>query len=172
MNTPEFTQAIRTHESPLTSYAYSLTKDYHNAHDLIQETYFRAISNKEKYAQGTNLKAWLLTIMRNIFINDYRRKVKRNTILDKTENLYLINSSQDFAHNAAEDRFVMQDLQKAIKTLAPEYRRPFLRHYQGFKYQEIADEMRLPLGTVKSRIFFARKQIKEALKDIGFEYEA
>jgi RNA polymerase sigma-70 factor (ECF subfamily) len=70
MDTPQFTSAIRQHEAPLTSYAYSLTKDYHNAHDLIQETYFRAISNKEKYAEGTNLKAWLLTIMRNIFIND------------------------------------------------------------------------------------------------------
>jgi len=169
MDTPQFTQAMRQHESPLTSYAFSLTKDYHNAHDLMQETYVRAITNSEKFTEGTNLKAWLLTIMRNIFINDYRRRVKHNTVLDKTDNLYLINSSQDFARNEAEDSFVMQDLQRAIKTLSAEYRVPFLRHHQGYKYQEIADEMRLPLGTVKSRIFFARKQIKDQLQAMGFE---
>jgi len=169
MQSSEFSQSIQKHDSPLTAYAYSLTRDYNNAHDLLQETYYRAIANREKFSDGTNLKAWLLTIMRNIFINDYRRRVKHSTVLDKTDNLYLINSSQEFASNEAEDSFVMQDLQAAIKTLAPEYRVPFLKHFQGYKYQEIADELRLPLGTVKSRIFFARKQLKDYLERIGFE---
>ena len=169
MNNQDFSLSVREHDSPLTAYAYSLTRDYNNAHDLLQETYYRAIANKEKFSDGTNLKAWLLTIMRNIFINDYRRRVKHSTVLDKTDNLYLINSSQEFVSNEAEDTFVMQDLQAAIRTLSTEYSIPFIKHYQGYKYQEITEELRLPLGTVKSRIFFARKQLKDYLEGIGFE---
>lgn len=169
MEALDFNRTLRDHDSPLTAYAFSLTRDYNNAHDLLQETYCRAIANREKFLEGTNLKAWLLTIMRNIFINDYRRRMKHHTVLDRTDNLYLINSSQDFAANEAEEAFIMEDLQAAIKTLSPEYRVPFLKHFQGYKYQEIAEELRLPLGTVKSRIFFARKQLKDYLDSIGFE---
>lgn len=169
MKPDSFFPALNSYEDTLRSYALSLTRNSHNAQDLVQETFFRATANREKYAEGTNLKAWLLTIMRNIFINDYRRKARRPTVLDPSEDGYLLHSLNHADSNAAESGFVMADLWKSIESLDPDYQLPFRMHYEGFKYQEIADRMKLPLGTVKSRIFFARKQIMAELKSMGFE---
>ncbi len=149
----------------LKPYAINLTRNIDEANDLLQETMYRALINKEKYRDGTNLKAWLFTIMRNIFINGYRRKARQNTIIDTTDNNYYINSNNNSIKNKAEGAFVMQDAMKAVNGLNEEYKVPFLMHYKGFKYQEIAEDLSLPLGTVKSRIFFARKALKKELVD-------
>jgi RNA polymerase sigma-70 factor (ECF subfamily) len=134
-----------------------------DAQDLIQETMFRAFSNEDKFEEGTNLKAWLFTIMKNIFINNYRKKVKRNTLIDTTDNMYYINSSASLTENGAEASFVMNDIQTAILGLSNEFRVPFMMHFKGYKYHEISEKLNLPLGTVKSRIFFARKALKDQL---------
>ncbi|MGB0932207.1 MAG: RNA polymerase sigma factor [Chitinophagales bacterium] len=147
----------------LKPYSISLTKNKDEAEDLLQETMYRAFNNQDKFKEGTNLKAWLFTIMRNIFINKYRKKSKRKTIVDTTENLYYINSSQATIRNRAESNFVMKDVVNAIQRLNSDYKVPFVMHFKGFKYQEIAEELALPLGTVKSRIFFARKALKKEL---------
>jgi RNA polymerase sigma-70 factor (ECF subfamily) len=144
----------------LNSFAYKLTKNSEDAKDLYQETAFRAMSNKDKFRPGTNLKAWLFTIMKNIFINNYRKKVKANTIMDNTDNLYYLNSGRNSIENAADSNILIKELKGMIELLDDSTRIPFLMHYQGFKYQEIADHLGLPLGTVKSRIFFARKDLK------------
>lgn len=144
-------------------YAINLTKDPESAKDLIQETVLKALSNRDKFREGTNLSAWLFTIMRNIFINAYRKKSKRKTITDGTDNQYYINSVQTIVKNQAEQNFMMDDIKKAIGKLSDEFRIPFMLHYEGFKYLEISEELDLPLGTVKSRIFFARKQLKTTL---------
>jgi len=149
-------------------YAINLTKDMDEAKDLLQETIFRALSNADKYTQGTNLKAWLFTIMRNIFINSYRKKMKRNTIIDNTDNLYYINSKQSITSNRAEGNFMIQDIKNGIARLSDDYKVPFMMHFEGHKYQEIADHLHLPLGTVKSRIFFARKELKKRLAVYNF----
>jgi len=156
-------------KQPMKAFALNLTREREEALDLVQETYYRAISNQEKFNEGTNLKAWLLTIMKNIFINNYRKASKRNTILDSSENLFMLNGRDAAIPNQAERDFVMRDLIQAINSLDMEYKRPFLMHYQGFKYEEISNELGLPLGTVKSRIFFARKQMQQFLKEKGFE---
>ena len=144
----------------LHSFAYTLTKNIEDAKDLYQETAFRAMTNREKFRPGTNFKAWLFTIMKNIFINNYRKKTKANTIMDSTENMYYINSGSVSISNSAESSIMMQELTKMISGLDDSIKIPFLMHYQGYKYQEIADHLTLPLGTVKSRIFFARKELK------------
>jgi len=148
----------------LKSFAYKLTKNMDDARDLYQETAFKAFSNREKYQQGTNLKAWLMTIMRNIFINDYRKKKKQNTILDSTDNNYYINSGKYTSRNEGEGNIIVEELTGMIAELEGDLKIPFLMHYQGFKYQEIADKLELPLGTVKSRIFFARAALKDKIK--------
>ncbi len=148
----------------LNSFAYNLTKDNEEAKDLYQETAFRAITNREKFRAGTNLKAWLFTIMKNIFINNYRKKAKKNTIMDSTDNMYFLNSSDTIISNDAGTNMVMDELGSMIKNLDVSTRVPFEMHYVGFKYQEIADKLELPLGTVKSRIFFARKELKRQIK--------
>ena len=163
MSTLEFDNRFYQMTSMLQAFAYNLTKNAEDAKDLYQETAFRAMTNRDKFRAGTNFKAWLFTIMKNIFINNYRRKVKRNTILDSTDNLYYLNSGWDDVGNRAETDIFMKELQAMITNLEESLRTPFLLHYRGFKYQEIADQLELPLGTVKSRIFFARKELKELI---------
>jgi RNA polymerase sigma-70 factor (ECF subfamily) len=149
----------------LHSFAYNLTKNSEDAHDLYQETAYRAFTNQDKFRPGTNFKAWLLTIMKNIFINNYRKRMKANTIMDSTDNMYYINSGSVAVQNGGESNMMMQELSKMIDSLDDSIRVPFIMHYEGFKYQEIADELDLPLGTVKSRIFFARKELKDFIKN-------
>ncbi|MBX2815617.1 MAG: RNA polymerase sigma factor [Saprospiraceae bacterium] len=163
MSTVEFEDKFDQLSSVLHSFAYNLTKNVEDARDLFQETAFRALNNREKFRVGTNFKAWLFTIMKNIFINNYRKKVKKNTIMDSTDNMYFINSGDKVISNMAESNIMMDELEYMVESLDDSLKIPFLMHYEGFKYQEIADELGLPLGTVKSRIFFARKELKQMI---------
>ncbi|MEZ4918697.1 MAG: RNA polymerase sigma factor [Saprospiraceae bacterium] len=170
MNTLEFNNNLNSLTSLLHSFAYNLTKNSEDAKDLYQETTFRALSNREKFQPGTNFKAWMFTIMKNIFINNYRKKVKANTILDTTDNQYYLNSGNHAAPNSAEGGILLKELNSMVDSLDDSIKVPFLMHFEGFKYQEIADELDLPLGTVKSRIFFARKELKEkVMANYGFQ---
>lgn len=168
MSQLEFQTKLNDMSSVLHAFAYNLTKNMEDAKDLFQETAYRAMTNQDKFRPGTNLKAWLFTIMKNIFINNYRKKAKANTIMDSTDNLYYINSGSTIISNQAESNIMMKELIKMIEELDDSIKVPFLMHYQGFKYQEIADDLDLPLGTVKSRIFFARKELKGV---IGSRYK-
>jgi len=170
MSTIEFDTKFYSLTNSLNSFAYNLTKNSEDAKDLYQETAFRAMTNREKFKPGTNFKAWTFTIMKNIFINNYRKKVKRNTIIDTTENLYFLNSGTQAVDNDAGRNILMQELNKMIDNLDESIKKPFLMHYVGYKYQEIADDLELPLGTVKSRIFFARKALKEQIKNQYGDY--
>jgi len=147
----------------LNSFAYNLTKNMEDAKDLYQETAFRALTNKEKFRVGTNFKAWLFTIMKNIFINNYRKKMKANTIMDSTDNDFYINSGKNVVSNQGESNIMMKELKGMVSGLEASIKVPFVMHFNGYKYQEIADYLGLPLGTVKSRIFFARKELKDLI---------
>jgi RNA polymerase sigma factor (sigma-70 family) len=163
MSLIEFNEVVVNNAEYLKPFAVTLTRDNETAKDLLQETMFRALANKEKYNAGTNIKAWLYTIMRNIFINDYRRKAKQNTVLDNTENDFLINSNQFAVTNAAESNLKHKEIQQAIYQLPDIFRNPFVLYFEGYKYNEIAVLLKEPLGTIKSRIHFARKLLKEQL---------
>lgn len=162
MSVINFQSEVKTATVVLKPHAMRLTRDVHDAEDLIQETIIRALTNEDKFQEGTNIRAWLFTIMKNIFINDYRKKSKRNTVIDTTDNLYYLNASTTIS-NAGERSFVMNDIKNALMKISNELRVPFLMHYKGYKYNEIAEQLNLPLGTVKSRIFFARKELKDLL---------
>ena len=172
MSTQEFQTKVIALQDFLKPYALNLTNDLEDTYDLLQETMFKALSNKEKFEQGTNIKAWLYTIMKNIFINNYRRKVKMRVSSDGTENNFYLNSGQQEEPNIAQSKMVMDDLMRIVATLPDEYRLPFMRHYEGYKYQEIADELDLPLGTVKSRIFLARQELKKKLNKVNINHAA
>jgi len=163
MSAAEFNGMIDDLSTILYSFAYNLTKSADASKDLYQETAFRAITNRDKFRPGTNFKAWMFTIMKNIFINNYRKKKKANTIIDTTENMYYINSGSVSISNKAESSIMTTELMGMIDELDDSTRIPFMMHYEGYKYQEIADELELPLGTVKSRIFFARKALKDKI---------
>ncbi len=171
MSTIDFYNKIDQITGPLNSFAYNLTKSSDDAEDLFQETAYRALINMDKFRLGTNFKAWMFTIMKNIFINNYRKKMKANTIVDSTENLFYLNSGKNVIHNQAGSNIMMKELNSMVSALDDSIRIPFVMHYEGYKYQEIADELSLPLGTVKSRIFFARKALKANIINSYGDYE-
>jgi RNA polymerase sigma factor (sigma-70 family) len=164
MSTPEFDKLLLDHTDFLKPFAITLTRDYETAKDLMQETIYRALSNREKYNTGTNIKAWLYTIMRNIFINNYRRKSKQNTIFDNTVNNFLLDYKQVTISNAAESELKLKEIYKALAGLPEIFKQPFMLYFDGFKYHEIADMLSEPLGTIKSRIHFARKLLKAQIE--------
>ena len=164
MTTIDFNQLLLSNTEFLKPFAFTLTKDNEAAKDLLQETMYRALANKEKYNVGTNVKAWLYTIMRNIFINDYRRKARQQMVLDSTPNEYLINSYTGAVANDAFSNLNIKEVKSAIYHLPEIFRNPFLLYFDGFKYHEIAETLKEPLGTIKSRIHFARKLLKTQIQ--------
>lgn len=152
-------------QEELLRFAYKLTTDREQANDLLQETSLKALDNEDKYTSDTNFKGWMYTIMRNIFINNYRKLVRDQTFVDHTDNLYHINLPQDAASESTDRMYDLKELHRAVNNLPKEYRIPFSMHVSGFKYREIAEKLHLPLGTVKSRIFFIRQKLQAELKD-------
>lgn len=156
----EFNQLMITNADHLKPFALSLTRDNDSARDLFQETIYRAMVNREKYNPGTNLKAWMYTIMRNIFINDYRKKARHKTIFDNSPNETLIDYNQYKYINQAEANIKLKEISKMINLLPEIFKVPFKMYFDGYRYNEISSLLEEPLGTIKSRIHFARKLLK------------
>jgi len=165
MTAIEFNHQILDLKDKLRYFAFSLTSNHEDADDLIQDTYVKAITNKDKFDPHTNLKAWIYTIMKNTFINKYRKDSKVSTVIDNTKDLYYLNNSNKSGEATPDSIYNHSELEKVINALADDHRIPFLMHFQGFKYKEIAEQLELSIGTVKSRIFFSRKKLIEKLKD-------
>ncbi len=165
MSTLEFNQKVMGFRSALKYFAISLTQDRDDAQDLLQDTLYKAILYKERFTESTNLKAWLYTIMKNTFINNYRRSVKTRQIVDQTKDLYFLNIPQQNSEISPLSQIAHKDIKKALESLDESIRIPFLMYFEGYKYKEIADRFGLPIGTVKSRIFLARKRLMVSLKD-------
>ena len=163
MTTFEFGYNLAQSSKSLRPFAVRLTKDVDDANDLLQDTLLKAYIHREKFTDGTNLKAWLYTIMKNTFITNYQRLVRRKTFIDTTENLHFLNSPGYVTHNNAIGRFAMNDIQEALGSLEENHRKPFVMYFTGYKYHEIADMLRVPIGTVKNRIHLARKELKGLL---------
>jgi RNA polymerase sigma factor (sigma-70 family) len=164
MTALEFNYQVTNFSSKLKSFAINLTKDRDDAQDLFQETILKALKYRDKFVDPTNLKAWLYTIMRNTFINEYRRNKISKTMIDSSPNSYLMNSIAQ-PTIAAEMSLNLQEINGAIISLEEEYRVPFQLFVDGFKYKEISEELNLPIGTVKSRIFIARQKLMGQLKE-------
>lgn len=158
MTTLEFNTLLVQESKTLKGFAFNLTRDSEDASDLLQDTIVKAIQYRSQYVRAGNFKSWLITIMKNTFINNYRRnKLKLNAISEIT---YTSNNKL----NGTESNINAKEIEKNIENLSDEYKLPLEKFINGFKYQEIADEMKLPIGTVKSRIFFARNKIKNAMQ--------
>ena len=167
MSTLEFNEALMDIENNLKSFALGFTRNNEDAKDLTQETFLKAIKYKNYYTPQTNFKAWVFTIMRNIFINQYRRKVKSGTIFDNSKEMYLLTNSSG-SEESAVSQIATKDIEEKIAGLSEEYKYPFEMHFNGFKYKEIADKLGIPIGTVKSRIFIARKKLIDLLADYSY----
>ena len=164
MSTIEFNSEVLSLSKPLRYFALNLTSNDEEAKDLLQETMLKAISNRHRFADKTNLKAWMYTIMKNTFITNYQKLVKRKTFIDTTENLHYLNSSQYTTKNEGEMKFTMEDINKALSKVDKAFTEPFMMYFHGYKYHEIADKLAIPIGTVKNRIHLARKELKSFLR--------
>ena len=169
MNSITFKKDLLGVQNDLLRFAYKLTSDREEANDLLQETSLKALDNEDKYMPDTNFKGWIYTIMRNIFINNYRKVVRDQTFVDQTDNLYHLNLPRDTAFESTESAYDLKEMHRIVNALPREYKVPFSMHVSGFKYREIAEKLGLPLGTVKSRIFFTRQKLQQDLK--GDDYK-
>jgi RNA polymerase sigma-70 factor (ECF subfamily) len=161
----EFAHSYNQMQTLLYAFACRLTKNESDAQDLLQDTAYKAFKYKNLYQPKTNLRAWLMTIMRNTFINNYRQKKRRNVQNDTTDNEYFVNSGHLTVVNGGEMSTSLEEIWSVVDELEDWLKVPFLLFYQGYKYDEIAELLDIPVGTVKSRIFFARKKMQGTLKE-------
>ena len=167
MKTVDFTQHLLNVQSELFRFAFKLTADREEANDLLQETSLKALDNEEKFTPDTNFKGWMYTIMRNIFINNYRKSLREVDMTDSTYNLYAQTMTEGEDGNRFETIYDLKELYKVINAVPEELKKPFLMFVAGFKYREIAEKMDLPVGTIKSRLFLIRKRLQQDLKDFS-----
>jgi RNA polymerase sigma-70 factor (ECF subfamily) len=163
MTAMEFNYKLTSLSGSLERFAMSLTQNFEDARDLLQETFLKAITYRDKFEDHTNLKAWTFTIMKNTFINNYRKAVKANTTFDNTDDLYYLNLKRESGLEGPDSKYSTNEINKEIDLLSDEFKVPFKMHVQGYKYKEIAEALDLKIGTVKSRIFFTRKKLMDAL---------
>lgn len=147
-------------------FALSLTKDREQAQDLLQETLLKALTYKDKFTPGTNLKAWLHTIMKNTFINDYRKTARARTVVTTKDDIEMLDFVPATTFPAPDSAISHKEIMKFINSLSDQYRVPFMMHFNGYKYKEIADHLDIPIGTVKSRIYLAKQTLMSNLKGI------
>ena len=164
MSTIEFNHQFDSVSTALRNFAFSLTSDAENAKDLFQETALRALKNKEKFRIGTNFKAWVMTMMKNIFINNYRMHKRRATQSEPTGS-YQLETGAGITDNNAISNLTLGEIMKLLNELDEVYRVPFWQYYNGYSYQEIAEQLDKPLGTIKSRIHHARKKLQSRIME-------
>ena len=147
-------------QDELLRFAYKLTTDREEANDLLQETSLKALDNEDKYTPDTNFKGWMYTIMRNIFINNYRKVVRDQTFVDQTDNLYHLNLPQDGSSESTERAYDLKEMHRVVNKLPKEYRVPFAMHVSGFKYREIAEK----LYPDEPKIYNLHEKVREMLQ--------
>lgn len=166
MTAIQFHQKILGIQQNMFNFAMLLTANRYDAEDLLQETTLRVLDNKDKYVDNVNFKGWALTIMRNIFINNYRKELRNQTVIEQTDDLVHLNSVENSKWENPEEAMHVKEIKIVINRLSDDLKIPFSMYLDGYKYNEIADKLKLPLGTVKSRIFFARRELQQSLSGV------
>lgn len=159
MSENEFCKLLINLESSLERFAYRLTPKRDDVKDLVQETFLKGLMNKDKFINNGNLKAWAFTIMKNSFINDYRRVSRQNANNNQNIDSFCIDQVKSSANDDPDSILSFQEITQIIEQLDDKFRIPFKMHFHGYRYKEIADTLNLNIGTVKSRIFFSRKKL-------------
>ncbi len=165
MNALQFQKKLLSMQENMMNFALMLTANRDDAQDLMQDTTLKVLDNQDKFVDNINFKGWVLTVMRNIFINNYHKIVRTQTVVDQGVDLYNLDVVSDSGFNSPDGAFQIKEITKAISGLNDELKIPFSMFLSGYKYNEIAEKLGVPLGTVKSRIFFARQELQRVLKD-------
>ena len=163
MTNLEFEQELTQHKPMLFSFSLKLTRNYHDAQDLFQDGAARGFHYCLRFEKGTNFRAWMSTIIRNIFINNFRAKQRKQTVSEPIETFLFSIENQNIVPNQGEMNMRIQEMYKMMDELKDLYVIPFMLHFEGYEYKEIAQQLDLPLGTVKSRLHTARKLLQEKI---------
>jgi len=163
MTTSEFNENVNKIESLLFGFAMKLTRNKDNAQDLMQETLMRCFDKRDRFQKGTNFKSWSTTVMYNSFINHYRKRKTRNKVIKPVEDFNIMVENKSMEGNAL-SMIMMKELTAMIGNLPSDYKIPFKMFVEGYQYDEISEKLNIPMGTVKSRIFYARKKLKNMVK--------
>ena len=163
MTAIEFQYQLISLEGPLMNFAYSLTADKNDAKDLVQETFLKALKYCDKFVHESNFKGWIFTIMRNTFINEYRRLFRYTEFNDFSKSDMVRNEIHGNDSDNPISIYRTKELEHIIDSLNDEFKLPFRMFTEGFKYKEIAEILHINIGTVKSRIFVARKKMIKQL---------
>jgi RNA polymerase sigma factor (sigma-70 family) len=167
MTALEFNHQLISLEDKLFGFALRLTMNIDDAKDLLQETLLKAYTYRNQFVEYTNMRAWAYTIMKNTFINNYRRNVLHRTTLDSSDDLFFLSQSKEIANTTPDSIYSALQLTKLIDSLEKEFRIPFKMHLEGYKYKEISEELKLNIGTVKSRIYFARQKLMKVISQLN-----
>lgn len=165
MTQTAFATYYTDHQDALFNFARKLTKDESRAEDLVQETAIKAFRGMHTFKVGTSFKSWSFTILKNTFISNYHRRRKRSVVSTSVEDLAFALEDQCIVTNDALSQMRLQEIKAEVAQLSKKSRIPFLMHVKGYQYSEIADKLSIPIGTVKSRISFARKKLKNRLQE-------
>ncbi len=163
MKTTEFSLQIEELRPMLRSFTHRFTSSREESQDLVQDTILKALTYRTKFREDTNLKGWLFTIMRNTYINNYRKMQRTRTMHDGTKDLYFLNVEDQHTFNRPESSTEFKEVWRNVNTIKDELLIPFKMHATGYKYHEISNHLQIPIGTVKNRIFHARKEIQKKL---------
>ena len=165
MNGIQFQQKLLSLQENMMNFALMLTANRDDAQDLLQDTTLKVLDNQDKFVDNVNFKGWVLTVMRNIFINNYHKIVRVQTVVDSSADLYNLDVVNDSGFDSPDKAYQIKEITKAINGLNDDLKVPFSMFLSGYKYNEIAEKLNVPVGTVKSRIFFARQELQKRLKD-------
>ncbi len=163
MTTLEFSQQVSSLRPTLRTFTRRFTSNREESQDLVQDTILKALTYRDKFKDDTNLKGWLFTIMRNTFINNYRKNQRAKTSNDTTKELYFLNVEDTHTFNRPGESVEFKEVWRNVNDIKDDLLIPFKMHATGYKYNEIADHLNIPIGTVKNRIFHARKEIQKKL---------
>lgn len=163
MTSIEFCSQLLSLEHSLLKYAYKFNLKRADAKDLVQETYLRVLINRDKYVDNKKFKSWAFTIMKNTFVDSYRRSLRKATYTDQFNESFFMNFPEPIGYDNPDSAFHAGEINQNIDNLNDKLRLPFKMYVEGYKYSEIADELDMKIGTVKNRIFLSRKQLKTQL---------
>lgn len=170
MTRVQFDINLLTLKDQLFYFALSLTADQDKANDLIQETFLKALAYRDKFVTDMNFSGWVFTIMKNSFINNYRRGAKEKELFKNNSVGYYDSTSmiKSYFTTYSGSEYDFNYIHMIINALEDEFRIPLNMFLEGYKYQEISKKLNIPLGTVKSRIFLSRKKILAILTKDDF----
>jgi len=165
MNTLQFQKNLLSIQENMMNFALMLTANREDARDLIQDTTLKVLNNQDKFTDNDNFKGWVLTVMRNIFINNYHKVVRTQTVIDQDADLYNLNTASESYIDSPYGSYQLMEITRIVEELREDLKVPFSMHLSGYKYEEIAANLNVSLSTAKSRVLNARLELQKRLKD-------